>query len=514
MGNKRPLIIFCVIKLLLFIPLLGIKFKEKVRLKLSNIFTQHRQTVNINWRKMEKNIQSKMFLEIKNKEIFKQAQQYSFEYLESIFDRNVYPTEESITNLSNFDEELPLNSTNAELVIEQLNKFGSPATTATLGGRYFGFVIGSAVPVGLAAKNLGTYWDQSPSLNVLSPIGGKLESVVEKWLVDIFNLPKSTSAGFVSGTSAANLCGLAAARYRILQRNNWDINKNGLRNSPKIRIVSGKQAHSTILKAVSILGLGHENIEWVDVDNQGRIIPELIPELDENTILILQAGNVNSGAFDDFETICQKAKKANAWIHIDGAFGLWAGAVKKLKHLTKGIEHASSWAVDGHKTLNTPYDCGIILCADKEAITSALHVSGSYLIESTERDGMFFTPDMSRRSRIIELWAIMRYLGKNGIDEMILTMHIRANQFAEEISKIDGFYVENDVVFNQVIVRCDSDKITEQVLSNVQMLRECWLGGSEWLGKKVMRVSICSWTTTENDISKSVKSFIKALELK
>ena len=457
-------------------------------------------------------IQDKMFLEIRNKEIFNQAQQYSFEYLESIFDRNVYPTEEALDNLSIFDEELPINSTKAKNVIEQLNQYESPATTATLGGRYFGFVCGSAVPIGLAAKNLGTYWDQSPAMNVLSPIGSKLESVVEKWLVELFDLPKNTSAGFVSGTSTANLCGLAAARYRILQRNNWDINQKGLRNAPQIRIVTGKQAHSTVLKAVGLLGLGQENIEWVDVDNQGRIIPESIPELDENTILILQAGNVNSGAFDDFETICDKAKKTNTWVHIDGAFGLWAGAVDE-KHLTKGAENASSWAVDGHKTLNTPYDCGIILCADQEAMTSALHMSGSYIVESAERDGMFYTPEMSRRARIIELWSIMKYLGKNGIDEMILTMKQRANQFAKEISEVKGFYVENDIVFNQVIVRCDSDKITEQALSNIQMLRECWLGGSIWFGKKVMRVSICSWATTESDISKSVKSFEKALKL-
>ena len=462
---------------------------------------------------MKNTLQENMFQEIRNKEIFNQAQKYAFEYLENVFERNVYPTEEALNDLSIFNEELPLDSTNAKSVIDQLNKYGSPATTATLGGRYFGFVCGSSVPVGLAAKNLGTYWDQAPAMNVLSPIGSKLESVVEKWLVELFNFPTNTSAGFVSGTSTANLCGLAAARYRILKRNNWNINKKGLRNSPKIRIITGKQSHSTVLKAIGILGLGTENIEWVDVDNHGRIIPESIPQLDENTILILQAGNVNSGAFDDFEIICEKAKKANTWVHIDGAFGLWAQAVNELKYLTKGIENASSWAVDGHKTLNTPYDCGIILCADQEAMTSALHMSGSYIIESTERDGMFYTPEMSRRARIIELWAIMKYLGKNGIDEMILTMHQRAKQFAEEIEKIKGFYVENDIVFNQVIVRCDSDNITEQVLSNIQMLRECWLGGSMWFGKKVMRVSICSWTTTKNDISKSVKSFEKALEL-
>lgn len=454
-----------------------------------------------------------MFEDVKNKEIFKQAQQYSYDYMENIFDRNVYPTEESIHDLSVFEEELPLTSTNAEDVIEQLNKYGSPATTATLGGRYFGFVCGSAVPVGLAAKNLATYWDQAPAMNVLSPIGSKLESVVEKWLMELFNLPKNTSAGFVSGTSTANLCGLAAARYRILERNNWDINQKGLRNAPKIRIVTGKQAHSTVLKAIGILGLGTENIEWVDVDKQGRIIVESIPELDENTILILQAGNVNSGAFDNFEDICEKANKAKAWVHIDGAFGLWAGAVEKLKHLTKGIEKASSWAVDGHKTLNTPYDSGIILCSDKDAMTSALHMSGSYIIESTERDGMFYTPEMSRRARIIELWAVMKYLGKDGIDEMILTMYLRAKQFATEIGKIAGFYVENDIAFNQIIVRCKTDKITEQVLKNIQMLRECWLGGSVWHGKKVMRISICSWATTEEDITKSIKSFEKSLKM-
>jgi glutamate/tyrosine decarboxylase-like PLP-dependent enzyme len=458
-------------------------------------------------------LQDDMFQDIQNKNVFKQSQQYAFEYLENVFNRPVYPTAEAINNLSKFDEALPTASSNPADVLKQLNQYGSPATTATLGGRYFGFVTGSVVPIGLAAKNLGTFWDQSSALNVTSPIASKLEAVVEKWLIDIFNLPKHTCAGFVSGTSVANLCGLAAARYRILQKNNWDINKKGLANAPKIRIVTGKHAHATVLKAIGLLGLGQDNIEWVDVDNQGRIRPELIPELDKNTILILQAGNVNSGAFDNFASICTKAKKANAWIHIDGAFGLWAGAVNKLNHLTKGIEHASSWAVDGHKTLNTPYDCGIILCADKDALTSALHTSGSYLIESTERDGLFYTPEMSRRSRSIELWAIMKYLGKNGIDQMVLTMHERAIQFANEISQIPGFYIENNVVFNQVMVRCESDKLTENVLRSIQNLNECWLGGSVWFGKKVMRISICSWATTTQDISKSVNSFKNALSL-
>lgn len=456
-------------------------------------------------------IQDKMFEEIRNKEIFNQAQQYSYEYLGHIFDRNVYPSDEALKNLSIFDEKLPVKSTSAKNVIEQLNAYGNPATTATLGGRFFGFVTGSVVPVGMAAKNLGTYWDQAPAMHVISPIASKLETVVENWLIDLFNLPANTSAGFVSGTSSANLCALAAARYRILQRNNWDINKKGLRNSPNIRIVTGKQAHSTVLKAIGILGFGTENIEWVDVDNQGRIIRESIPELDENTILVLQAGNVNSGAFDDFEIMCSEAKKANAWVHIDGAFGLWAQAVTELKYLTRGIENASSWALDGHKTLNTPYDCGIILCSDQEAITSALHMSGSYIIESSERDGMFYTPEMSRRARIIELWSILKYLGKNGINEMISTMHKRAKLFGQLITEVDGFEVLNEIVFNQVLVQCETDEITSDTIREIQKLRVCWVGGSVWNNRRVIRVSVCSWVTSEDDVRKSVSSFKLAL---
>ena len=457
-------------------------------------------------------LQEGIINELNAKELFDQAQQYAYEYLQEIFVRNVYPTEEALKNLAVFDEEFPIESARAKDVLKQLHTFGSPATTATLGGRYFGFVTGSALPVGLAAKNLSTYWDQATAMNVMSPISSKLETVVEKWLIELFHLPKDSSAGFVSGTSAANLCGLAAARYRILQRQGWDVNQRGLRNAPKIRVVTGRQAHSTVLKAIGILGLGQENIEWVDVDDQGRILVDMLPSLDESTLLILQAGNVNSGAFDEFERICDLGRQANAWVHVDGAFGLWASAVENLNYLTNGVENATSWAVDGHKTLNTPYDCGIVLCADKEALTAALHMSGSYIVESTERDGMFCTPEMSRRARVVELWAILKYLGRKGVDEMVLTMHKRAKQFANDISQIQGFHVENDVVFNQVLVRCETDELTERTLHNIQMLRHCWLGGSVWFGKKVMRVSVCSWATTEADITTSVNSFRKAIE--
>lgn len=460
-----------------------------------------------------KSIQDKMFLEIRNKEIFDQAHKYSLEYLEKSFDRKVYPSKEAINNLSNFDENLPVSSTKAENILEQLNKYGSPATTLTLSGRYFGFVCGSAVPVGLAAKNLGTYWDQVAAMDVTSPICSKLESVVEKWIIDLFNLPQESSVGFVSGTSIANFCALAAARYQLLKNLNWNLAENGLNGAPKLRIIACKQSHSTIIKAVNLLGFGTNSIEWVEMDENGRITKDKIPNLDERTIVILQAGNVNSGSFDEFEAICNEANEKGSWVHIDGAFGLWAETVKDLRHLTSGIQKANSWATDGHKTLNTPYDSGFVICKHREALISALHMSGSYIVNSDKRDGYQLTPEFSRRSRIMEIWATLKYLGKSGIDEMILTMTQRAKQFANEISNVNGFYVENDVVFNQVIVRCESDSITEKVLGNVQMLGECWVGGSIWLGKKIIRISVCSWATTENDISKSVKSFEKALDL-
>ncbi len=220
---------------------------------------------------------------------------------------------------------------------------------------------------------------------------------------------------------------------------------------------------------------------------------------------------MNSGSFDNFSELCKIAKKAGSWVHIDGAFGLWAGAVDKLKYLTKGIEGANSWAVDGHKTLNTPYDCGIVLCEDEVAIRSALHMAGSYIVTSDKRDGMFYTPEMSRRARVIELWATMKYLGKKGIDEMIYEMHIRAVQFANEIKIVDGFSVLNDVVFNQVLIQCETDALTDNVLKRVQDLRECWAGSSVWNGKKVIRISVCSWATTASDITRSVNSFKQAL---
>ncbi len=456
-------------------------------------------------------IQKKMFAEMQDKTIFRNALQFGFQYADAALSRNVYPTDEALENLKRFDESLPVESSNPIEVVGKLHQYGSPATVSQIGGRYFGFVNGSVVPTGLAAKLLGSFWDQNTAMFVISPIAAKLESVVEEWLKSIFKLPPETVAGFVSGSSTANLCGLAAARFRLLKNQGWDINQKGFLNAPRIRIITGKEAHSTVIKTIGLLGFGHDNIEFIDCDEQGRIQTELLPELDNSTLLILAAGNVNSGSFDNFSEICKKANDAGAWVHIDGAFGLWAGAAKDLAYLTRGIEYAHSWAVDGHKTLNTPYDCGIVLCKDSQALTSALHMSAGYLVLSDDRDGMFYTPEMSRRARIFELWATMKYLGASGIDQMVWGLHQRAKQFAASLAAIEGFTIMNDVVFNQVLVTCATDDITSRAIQEIQKERICWVGGSTWRGRKVIRISVCSWATTEHDVELSVQSFKSAL---
>ena len=457
------------------------------------------------------NIQTILYEDVHDKELFEKAHGYGVQYLDNVFDCNVYPTKDALEKLNGLQEDIPLVPSRASSVIDLLNQFGSPATVAQLGGRYFGFVCGSAVPAGLAAKELSTFWDQNAAMHVTSPIASTLETIVEKWLQQLFKLPESTVAGFVSGTSLATFCGLAAARYKLLNRLEWDINENGLFGAPQIRIVTGRHAHSTVLKALNLLGFGIRNIEWVDVDRQGRIIPSSMPELDDRTIVILQAGNVNSGAFDPFEKICTQASRASAWVHIDGAFGLWAAATEELSHLTAGMEKANSWSVDGHKTLNTPYDCGIVLCEDESAMVSALHTAGTYIIESTAKDGMFYTPEMSRRARAVELWATLKSLGKSGINEMILGFHERALQFKNELEET-GFDILNDIVFNQVLVSCGNDELTNLTLQNIQEARECWVGGAKWDGKSIIRISVCSWATTEEDVSRSVRSFVASRE--
>lgn len=458
------------------------------------------------------NTQDRLFEDLSDKSLFEQSLAHGLAYVEQALDRHLDPRAQDLLLLEHFKEALPIEGVAAKTILQQLHDYGAPNTLPMLGGRYFGFVNGSAVPAGLAAKQLATFWDQNTAMYVLSPVVSTLETVVQEWLKTIFQLPKRSVAGFVSGTSMANFTALAAARYRLLQRQNWDVNEHGLFHAPPIRVVTGKHAHSTVLKAVALLGFGKANIEWVDVDEQGRIRVDHLPELDDRTLLILQAGDVNSGAFDDFETIIEQANAANAWVHVDGAFGLWAAASPQLRHLTKGIERANSWATDGHKTLNTPYDSGIVMCEDEEALVAALHMNAGYLVLSKERDNMFYTPEMSRRARVVELWATMKNLGVRGIGELVENLHQRAVQFATHLQQIDGFCVLNEVVFNQVIVQCENDELTDQCIQAIQQERVCWVGGSTWFGKRIIRVSVCAWTCTATDIERTLASFERALE--
>ncbi len=460
---------------------------------------------------MTESLQEKMFQEMAAKDIFEQAKGYAFDYADKALQRNVFPCNEAVRNLNQFIEDMPDVNTDAADILQQLHQHGSPASVSQIGGRYFGLVNGGVVPVALATRWLSDFWDQNTPLYLSSPIASKLEEVTELWLRQLLGLPDSVVARFVSGSSMAIFCGLAAGRYRIFRNNKWDINKKGFNGAPNIRIVVGKQAHGTVLKAIALLGLGIDHIEWVEADNQGRIDASAIPELDASTILLLQAGNVNSGSFDAIDEICDKANAVNAWVHIDGAFGLWAAATKKLGHLTRGIEKADSWSLDGHKTLNTPYDNGILLCKDKDALVQALQASGSYITYSENRDGMLYTPEMSRRARVVELWATLKYLGRAGVAELVFTLHERAVQMGKQL-EAEGFLILNDVVFNQLLVACDSEETTAQTIQNIQESGECWVGGTTWQDKLVIRISVCSWATTEADITRSVQAFVSARE--
>lgn len=441
--------------------------------------------------------------------LMRQALDYGSEYLAELREGPPTPTAAALSALARFDERLPNDPTAAHAVLARLHELGSPATTAINGGRYFGFVNGGLLPAAMAARLLADVWDQNAGLEVMSPIAAKLEAVCETWLVDLFGLPAGAAMGLVGGTSVATLCGLLAGRNAILRRGGWDASERGLFGAPAIRVVMSETAHVTVRKALAILGLGAAQIELVAADAQGRFDVAKLPQLDERTILILQAGNVNSGAFDDFEPLCLAANAAGAWIHIDGAFGLWARACESTAHLTRGIELADSWSVDAHKTLNAPYDCGIVLCRDRHALVSALQANDSYLHFGEGRDGMLTTPEMSRRARGIELWAALKSLGRAGVDQLVTQLCQRARQFADEL-EAEGFRILNDVVFNQVLVACETPERTARTLELVQAGGECWCGGTEWHGEPAIRISVCSWATTADDVSQSAAAFVKA----
>ena len=458
---------------------------------------------------MTDDIRRRMFDEFASKAVLDAARDAAYRYIDGIADRSVFPDAEALAAMQVFDQPLPDEPADALTVLRELDQHGAAASVAQIGGRYFGFVNGGIIPASLAVRWLTDAWDQNTPLFLTSPIASKLESVCEQWLCDLFGLPSESVASYVSGTSLSNVCALAAARQRILADLGWDLNRQGLDGAPRIRIIASRAAHATVSKAIALLGFGLDRVEWVAADDQGRIDAQQLPELDSTCILLLQAGNVNSGAFDDFATICPHARERGAWIHIDGAFGLWAAACGDLRGLTAGIELADSWSFDGHKTLNTPYDNGLLLCRDRDALVGALQAAGAYLEYGDERDGMLHTPEMSRRARVFELWAALRYLGRAGIDDLVLGLHQRACQFAAEL-EVQGFEILNDVVFNQVLVACGDDAATDATLAAIQQSGECWVGGTTWRDRRAIRISVCSWATTEADVSRSVRAFVDA----
>jgi glutamate/tyrosine decarboxylase-like PLP-dependent enzyme len=460
----------------------------------------------------KRTLQEHLFSESADSEVFEQAAECAIEYMEGARDRAVTPTADALSGLAVFDEPLPDVPSGAGEIVWLLHAHGSPATVATTGGRYFGFVNGAAVPAAVAAKWLVDAWDQNAGLYVMSPVAAQLEAVSERWIVDIFGLPEGTVMGLVGGTSVATLAGIVAARNELLKRAGWDVNKRGLFGAPEVRVVLGAQAHATVFKALALAGLGSERVTRVPVDGQGRMIAAEVPPLDDRTLVLLQAGNVNSGSFDPIDEICDRARQANAWVHVDGAFGLWAAASDAKRYLTRGIEKADSWSVDAHKTLNAPYDCGIVLCRNRRALVDAMQATGSYIQygnPDNRRDGMLTTPDMSRRARGVELWATLKALGRSGVGELVDTLCARAARFGDRL-RAEGFTILNELVFNQVLVACDTPDETRATLERIQQSGECWCGPTVWDDKPAIRISVCSWATTEEDIDRSVRAFVAA----
>jgi glutamate/tyrosine decarboxylase-like PLP-dependent enzyme len=452
---------------------------------------------------------AQMRRELKDKSLLEQARQYAFDYIDGVAERAVFPDAAALQNLDRFDDPLPDHPQSGADVLALLNDCGAPATVAQTGGRYFGFVNGGVVPTALAARWMADAWDQNPALYVISPVVGKLEQVCEGWLRDLLELPDGTVAGYVSGSSTATMCGLAAARCELLKRQGWDVNAQGLFGAPPIRVIVSEQAHSSVFKALALLGLGKDRIERIPADDQGRIDASRIPDLDACSLLILQAGNVNTGAFDAFARICDPTRKNGAWVHVDGAFGLWARASDKRTSLVNGVELADSWSADGHKTLNTPYDCGIVLCRQRDVLVAAMQASGAYIQYSHNRDPMMHVPEMSRRARAVDLWATLKYLGRSGVGKMIDGMCDRATQFADRLAAQD-FRILNEVVFNQVLVAGETPSQTLETLAGIQASGVCWCGGTEWNGDPAIRISVSSWVTTPGDVQRSVDAFVAA----
>ena len=423
-------------------------------------------------------------------------------YLQELADRRVSPLPESIASLRSLDGPLPDLGIPPDEIVRTLAALAGPATVASAGGRYFGFVTGGSLPAALGAAWLVSAWDQNAGLRVASPAAVVLEDIALRWVVEALGLPPTSGAALVTGATMANFTCLAAARHALLARAGWDVEAQGLFDAPQLRVVVGAEIHATLLKALALLGLGRERVIRVPVDCQGRLLADALPPLDNRTIVCLQAGNVNTGAFDPAAEVCTLARKAGSWVHIDGAFGIWAAASPAYRHLTAGCELADSWATDAHKWPNTGYDCGIALVRDPAHLVAAMAINAAYLTTQTEREPMHYSPEASRRARGIELWAALRSLGRDGLADLINRTCRHARRFAEALASA-SFTILNDVVINQVLVA-----MTEEQLARIQAEGTCWCGGTVWQGHPAMRISVSSWATTDDDVDRSVAAII------
>ncbi|MBS0447757.1 MAG: aspartate aminotransferase family protein [Proteobacteria bacterium] len=427
-------------------------------------------------------------------------------YLDDLDARGIAPTPEAVAALSALDEALPAGPCDPAETLALLDDVGSPATMANAGGRFFGFVIGGALPVTVASQWLATAWDQNAALQAAAPATSRIEAVALRWLLELFGLPADAAGGFVTGATTANFSALAAARHAVLARAGWNVEADGLFGAPPITVLVGDEAHPTLMKSLGMLGLGRQRVVRVPVDGQGRMRADRLPPIAGPTIVCLQAGNVNTGAFDPFDAIVPAVRAAGAWVHVDGAFGLWALAHPAYAPLAAGITQADSWATDAHKWLNVPYDCGIAFVRDREALRSAMSVSADYLpTQPGARDPSDYTPELSRRARGVEVWAALRTLGRDGIAELVERCCRHARRFAHELEAA-GFEILNDVVLNQVLVSFGDDDMNRRVIAALQADGTCWCGPTRWQGRSAMRISVCSWATTEGDVARSVEA--------
>ena len=446
-----------------------------------------------------------------NRELLESAAARSIRYLSELDERRVAPAAEAVSALAQLDGELPAGPSDPEAVLDQLDRLGSPATVASAGGRYFGFVIGGALPAALAANWLAGAWDQNAVMAATSPAAAKIEEVAIRWLLEILDLPPESGAGLVDCATQAIFCGLAAARHALLLREGWDVENQGLFGAPPIAVVVSEEAHMTVHKCLGLLGLGRERVVRVPTDEQGRMRADALPRLGGPAIVCIQAGNVNTGSFDPAEEICAAAHEGGAWVHVDGAFGLWAAATAGRAHLTRGIAAADSWSTDAHKWLNVPYDSGLAFVKDAAALKSAMSVSAAYLPQGEHREPSQYTPELSRRARGVELWAGLRSLGRSGMAEIVERTSNHARCFAAGL-KAAGFQVLNEVVINQVLVSFGSAEKTLRTIARLQTEGTCWCGSTVWQGQTAMRISVSSWATTKEDVERSLAAMVKAAE--